>query len=197
MNDKELKEFIAKGYIHCRVIFEMAGNPKEHVEKTLRQYISAIKEDPSYIFLEEKYEPCEVGEDGIWSTFVEADIHTTDLEALNRLCFNMSPASVEIIEPESLTLTQKRVGEWYNDVLSKIHEIGVVLKNTNGENELLKVNINRLIRNCITLALNEPKTIEELGTKVGIDKEHLQPFIDAMLKEKNIIRENDKFKVNK
>lgn len=193
MKDKELKEFIAKGYVQVRVIFEMAGNPKEHVEGTLKKYLSAIKEDPSYIFLEEEYAPCEETDEGVWSTFVEADILVVNFEALNRLCFNMSPASVEIINPESIQLGQKQIGEWYNDLLSKIHEIGLTIKATTSENDLLKVNMNRLIRNCITLALYEPKTLEEISSKVGIDIAHLQPFIDAMIKEKSIILENGKY----
>ena len=40
MNDKEIKEHIASGSILIRGIFEMAGNPREHVEKTLKDYIN-------------------------------------------------------------------------------------------------------------------------------------------------------------
>ena len=197
MNEKERKELIAKGYLHCRVIFEMAGNPKEHVERTLRQYISAVEEDPDYVFLSKEYAPCEETNDGIWSTFVESDILIADLEKLNSLCFNLSPASIEIIEPESFPLGQKALTDWYNDLLTKIHEVGATVKNLNSESDLLKVNINRLIRNCVTLTLTEPKSVEEIGLKVGIDKEHLQPFIDAMLKEKNIRQDNGKYILNK
>ena len=39
MNEQELKELRDRERIICRVIFEMAGNPKEHVEKTLKDYI--------------------------------------------------------------------------------------------------------------------------------------------------------------
>lgn len=192
MKDKEIKEFIAKGHILCKVIFEMAGNPKEHVESTLKKYISAIKEDPNYIFMNEYLAPAEENE-GIWSTFFESDVLVSNFEKLNILCFNLTPASIEIIEPENFTFTQKEMTYWYNDLLSKLHEVSITLKNFTSENEMLKVNLNRAIRNSIVLSLTEPKTAEEISSKVGIDKEHIQPFIDALVKEKSIILEGNKY----
>lgn len=193
MKDKEIAELISKGHILCKIIFEMAGNPKEYVEESLKKYISKIKEDPSYIFMNEYYAPLEENE-GIWSTFLEADVLVSNFEKLNILCFNLSPASIEIIEPESFNLTQKDITYWYNDLLSKIHEISIGMKNLSSENDLLKINLNRSIRNCIILALNEPKNVDELISKVGIDKEHLQPFVDAMIKENTLLLEGNKYK---
>ena len=192
MKDKEIKDLIEKGHILCRVIFEMAGNPKEHVENTLKEYVKKIKEDPDYIFMNEEYEPAEEN-DGVWSTLLEADVLVTNFEKLNVLCFNLSPASIEIIEPENFALTQKNVTYWYNDLLSKIHEISATMKNLSGENELLKLNLNRAIKNCVVLSLTEPRTSEEISQKVGIDKTNLQPFIDALTKEKTIILDGNKY----
>lgn len=192
MNDKELKEFIGKGHILCRIIFEMAGNPKEHVEKTLKDYISKIKEDPDYVFMKEYMAPAEENEN-VWSTFYESEVLVTNLEKLNLLCFNLGPASVEILQPEQMTLSEKKLTEVYNDVISKIHEVSMAMKIINNDNELLKVNLNRAIRNCVVLSLNEPKTISEMSEKVGIDTEHLQPFVDAMLKEKSLVKDGEKY----
>jgi hypothetical protein len=192
MKDKEIKEFIAKGYILCKIIFEMAGNPKEYVETTLKKYVSAIKEDPNYIFMNEYYAPAEEN-DGIWSTILEADVLVANFEKLNILCFNLTPSSIEIIGPESFTITQKEMMYWYNDLLSKLHEISISLKNLSSENDLLKRNLNRAIRNSIILSLIEPKTANEISIKIGIDIEHLQPFLDALIKEKSIILETGKY----
>ena len=197
MNEKEIKDKITKGSILCKVVFQMAGNPKDYVENALNEYIRQVKVDPEYIFLKEHLEPCEEGEDGIWSTFLEADILIENFEKLNFLCFNLSPASIEIIEPAVFNIPDKQFTATYNDLISKIHEVGVVIKNLSSENELLKLNINRLIRNCVVISLTEQKTIDEIGTKIGIDKEHLEPFIEAMIKEKTIIKDGEKYKLNK
>jgi hypothetical protein len=196
MKDSEIQSLIDKGFVHCRVIFEMAGNPKEHVETTLKNYIKAIKEDPSYIFLEEFYAEPEENDDNVWSTFCEAEILIETLEKLNILCFNLGPASVEFLQPEKLELSEKRLGEIYNDLVAKIHEIGAAMKSLNSENELLKINLSRLIRNSIKLSLDESKTVEEISEKVGIDAQNLKPFIELMLKEKEIVKNGEKYQKN-
>ena len=195
MNDREVKDLIAKGHILCRVIFEMAGSPKEHVEETLKRYIASIKEDPAYIFLKDYTAPCEE-RDGVWSTFTESDILVANFEKLNLMCFNLGPASIEITAPEHFDHTAKNMTDWYNDLTSKLHEVSAVVKSLTSENDLLKVNLNRSIRNCVILALPEPKTAEELVLKVGIDKEHLQPFLDAMVREKFVVLEDNKYILN-
>jgi hypothetical protein len=195
MNDKELNEFISKGYVLCRVIFEMAGNPKEHIEKTLRNYINNIKEDPDYIFIKEYNAPCEEM-DGVWSTFNESEILVANFEKLNILCFNLSPASIEILRPESITITHKKLGEWYNDLLSKIHEVGITVKNLTGEGDLLKVNLSRSIKNCVILALDAPKSAAAVAERVGIDAEHLQPFLDSMIKDKILVKDGENYRKN-
>jgi predicted transcriptional regulator len=49
----------------------------------------------------------------------------------------------------------------------------------------------------VILALAEPKSAEEMAIKVGIDKEHLQPFLEAMVREKSIILDNNRYIMNK
>jgi len=192
MNDRELKELRDKERVICRVIFEMAGNPKDHVEKTLKEYIKKIKEDPNYVFTKEYMSPAEET-DGIWSLFYESEIIMTSLDKLNLLCFNLSPASVEIIHPENMTLSDKKLTDIYTDFASKLHEVGIALKSATNENDLLKINLSRAIRNCVVLALNEPKTIDEIAEKVGIDTEHIQPFLEALIKEKSLVKDGEKY----
>jgi hypothetical protein len=193
MKDSELKALIDKGYVLCRIIFEMAGNPKEHVEKTFKEYIKAVKEDPEYIFTKEYMSPPEERDDGVWSMFYESEVVIASLEKLSILCLNLGPASIEILQPEQMTLTDKKLTEIYNDFASKLHEIGIVVKNVSGENEVLKINLNRAIRNCVVLALIEPKTASEIAEKVGVDAENLQPFLDAMVREKSLVKDGEKY----
>ena len=55
MNDKEIRTKIDEGWIRSIVIIEMVGKPKEHVEETLRSYMSTIKEDKDLAVLKEDY----------------------------------------------------------------------------------------------------------------------------------------------
>ena len=50
-----VKEKLDAGYIQCRVIIELVGKPKEHIEKTLRSYVEKIKQNENYDVLEQEY----------------------------------------------------------------------------------------------------------------------------------------------
>ncbi len=65
----KIKQKIEEGWIHCVFIIEMLGKPKEHLEKTLKGYIIALKKDKKVKILKEEYaEPekdkgCYVGQE--------------------------------------------------------------------------------------------------------------------------------------
>ena len=44
-----------KNYIRFKTIIEILGQPKEHVEKSLREYVKKIKEDSELMVLKEYY----------------------------------------------------------------------------------------------------------------------------------------------
>jgi hypothetical protein len=181
--------------IVARIVFEIVGNPKKHVVDSLHNYLERIKADPTIVWSDEFI--AEANEqDGVWSTFAEATVTVKGLEKLNWLCVNFSPASVEIIEPAHLTITDKNITDWLNDLLSRIHEIGIQAKNVNAENELLKINMNNLIRNSIIIVLKQGKSLgaKEIAQELGIgDASVLQPFFDAMKKEERIAQKDDQY----
>ena len=42
-------------HIRCRIIIEVLGKPKEHVENALKEYIEHIKQDSELVILNEEY----------------------------------------------------------------------------------------------------------------------------------------------
>ena len=42
-------------HIRCRIIIEVLGKPKEHVENAIKDYIEHIKEDSELVVLNEEY----------------------------------------------------------------------------------------------------------------------------------------------
>ena len=42
-------------HIRCRTIIEVLGKPKEHVEKSIKDYIEHIKKDSELVILNEEY----------------------------------------------------------------------------------------------------------------------------------------------
>lgn len=193
MKSKEIKQHIEAGFLHTDVIFEIIGQPKEHVKNTMKAYIENIKQEPGIIIDEEEYEPVDEVEKGIFSTVAEVKMLIESFEKLTWLCINFSPASIEILAPDNKEISQKELTHWLNDFLSKMHEIGVVQKTVQSQNQGLIRNFNAMTRNAIILALGEPKTLEEISKKIGMGKEHAEKFLEALIKENKVNKEKNKY----
>ncbi|MBU1976279.1 MAG: helix-turn-helix domain-containing protein [Nanoarchaeota archaeon] len=192
MDKKQIKEAIEKGYIRVHVMFEVVGNPKAHVEKAIKTYIAEIKKDPQILVFKEEYaEPVE--KDKLWSTFCEADLMVLGLEKLNWLCINYTPASIELIEPDTLTYRNKDLTIWANDLLSKLHEIGIITKSLNQKNKYLEKNISMVIRNCILALVEEDKTVKQISKALGLSEKNIQQFLNALDAEGKIKKKGTKY----
>src|SRR5687767_13589124 len=99
MKDSQIREHIAKGWIRAIITFEVVGKPKEHVERSLGEYIDNVKKDERVIFLKEDREEAIEHEDGMFSTFSESEMLVKGLDTFTWLCINFSPASIEVLEP--------------------------------------------------------------------------------------------------
>jgi len=124
--------------ILARIILEIVGAPKDHVEKVLKLVMDKIeKEQGVKIINGEVFEAKEI-KDKLFSSFAEAEL---ELESTNKLldfCFDYMPSSIEILSPTKLSLGAENLGNILNDMLAKLHKYDLVLKNIHAENILLK-----------------------------------------------------------
>lgn len=193
MTKINVKKLIEEGQIRISVIFEVIGQPKEHIEKTLKAYIETIKTDKEIQFLTEEYEPAEEVDKNVFSAIAETELLVKNLEKITWLAMNFSPASIEIIEPAEFKIPQKDITNWLNDLLSKLHEIGAMRKSDQGQLEGLIRNFNSMTRNAIILSLREARTVDQIGKKIGMNKEHTEKFLEALIKEKRIRKEKNNY----
>src|SRR3989338_6049059 len=89
-----------KTHLRCKIIIEILGKPKEHVEKTIRDYVETIKKDSGFIVMNSDFADADEKEGGLWASFVELDIVIKGLPKLIAFCFDYMPSSVEILKPE-------------------------------------------------------------------------------------------------
>lgn len=193
MKEKEIKEYLEKGYIRVSVIFEVVGKPQKHVEETIKAYITNIKTNQEIKVIKEEYEPAEDAGDDLFSTVAEVEMMLENMEKLTWLAINFSPASIEVIEPATLTIEQKEITHWMNDLLSRLHEMGMIQKAVRSQSETLIRNFNSMTRNAILLVLREGAEIDAISKKIGMNNEHTQKFLDALIKEKKIKKEGNSF----
>ena len=113
--------------IKVRTIIEIVGKPKEHVEKTMEKVVELITKNEEFkLVSHETREPKEVK--NLWSSFTEFVINFSSLDVLSNFCFEFMPSSVEIEEPEKISMNSKEIENLLNDILSKIHQYDMVLK---------------------------------------------------------------------
>lgn len=182
MNKKEIKAAVEAGQIHCRIMFQVVGAPKEHVEQTLKSYIATIESGKEYTIIDADYSPAEK-EDQFFSAFVDVDMLVKNPDALTELCFNYMPSSIEFIDPKEVIYKRKQLDSWFNDLLAKLHEISMLSKQVAAQNKTVVTNMNNLIKNAIVFGTEHGKTVAEIAKSLGMSTQNLEPFFKALIKE--------------
>ena len=178
-------------HIRCKTIIEVLGKPKEHVENAIKDYIEHIKEDSELVILNEEYsESKEQGK--LWSKFVELDLVIKGTKKLISFCFEYMPSSIEVLKPEHLIMTNHELSNFLNDLQARLHNVDMIVKQLRAENDFLKHNMNAIIHNTIMICLKVSRlSLEQLSQVTGVDKKELEPYVEKMLKESKIIKDND------
>ena len=71
MEQREINEYLEKGYIHVRAIVEVVGKPKEYVEDAINKHLEKIRKKFIIIF-EDTAKASE--EESFFSTFSEIEL---------------------------------------------------------------------------------------------------------------------------
>jgi len=194
MKSKEIKAHVEQGYIHINVLFEVVGNPKEHIELMIKKVLEGIKNNKGIKIIKEDYGEAEDAGEGLWGIFCESELLIKDLNLLSWIAFNFSPASIEIMAPKQVTMKDKDLTDFMGEFLSSIHQNNMASIKAKSEAKGLLINFNALMRNTIIIALgNNEKTAEELSKLVGIDEKGSKSFLEAMIKEKVLIKKGNKY----
>jgi len=196
MKDSEIKAKLQKGWIRTIITFEVVGRPAEHVTDALAKYMANIKRDERIIIIQEETESPIEHEDGMFSTFCEADMLVQNLEVFTWLCINFSPASIEILEPTKLEIDGREITNWLNDLLAKVHEVGMNHRAAIAVKDHLTIAMNQLIKNALLLSLRQgPRTEKQLETDTGIQHEQLKPFLDHLVEKKQVVFERGAYRI--
>jgi len=179
-----------KTHIRCKIIIEVLGKPKEHVEKALRGYIENIKDDSDLIILKEEFAKPEQKEE-LWATFAELEMVVKGIPKLIAFCFDYMPSSVQILKPEHFSLNRSAIEDFINDLQAKLHQVDMVAKKLRNENDFLRKNMNTTVKNLILISLvSENLDKEKLAKITGIKDKEIKIFLDNLIGENRIVEEN-------
>jgi len=202
MEKQEIESWVNQGYLHTRVILEVIGKPQEYVQNSMDQYVEQIiKSENIKIISKEVAETKkqevasgskEGGTEEAWSTFAEIEFLIKGISKLVGFCFDYMPSSIEILAPERVVFTHHTITDFVNDLQAKLHKMDTVLKNQNNENQFLKKNMHFIIQNLVLTSLSGKKMDKEKLAKVtGIPEEGLKTFIEGLIKENRIKKEEN------
>lgn len=125
--------------IKTKIINEVLGSPKEHVENTMKLLIDNMKKNGNLKFNSENiFEAVKLENNPLYSSFAELEIEFEALESLVGFCFDYMPSSIEILEPSELKLGAISLSELFNELMARLHNNEMLLRNALAELSLLK-----------------------------------------------------------
>ena len=75
-----------------RAIIEVLGRPKEHIEKSLKEYLDNLKQNKNYKVISEEIAEVKKQEgQELWVVFAELEIKTSQVDSLISFCFDYMP----------------------------------------------------------------------------------------------------------
>ena len=200
VKENEFNEFIKDidlkkekvGKILSRMIIQIAGAPEDHINKTIRAYLDKIRDVENYKVVSQKIYNAEkdVDTEKIFVAFAEIDILFENVSDLASFCFDTLPASIEILEPQSLNFESRDFVDFMNDIMAKMHNVNKAVETVGAENRILQQNSQALLENFFILSLKQNnKNINELSKEIGISEEQIKPLLGG-LEEKGLIKYN-------
>ncbi len=188
----QIREKVEQGGIGARIVLEVLGKPKEHVDETIKLLLGRLKEEETISVNQVKLADTIEIEGGMFSNFAEIELVADNLSGLVGLCFYYMPASIEITEPEELRLSASSMTNFYNDLLAKLHNVDMVAKNLRAENEVHKTTMGKLLRSSIVALVKQKKTAKEIADLLIIPADQCENILHH-LQEEGLVKKVGKY----
>lgn len=180
--------------VRARLIIEMLGSPKQHVEKTLKDYIAKLRTDKTVQVLKEDYADAETREGGLFAIFVELELWFKDVYHLLAFCFDAMPSSVEVLEPRELKIEASELQNLLNDLQARLHTVDLALKEMKATLSVVDKNAVNVLRNFVIFALaSGEKSPEELAKVIGLQAHNIQSYLDNLVQDNRIKKVGTKY----
>ncbi len=107
--------------IEARFILEAQGNIKSYVENALKELVEKIKGMKGAEVFDEKWEPTEKLDEGMFSSLVDLGVRCDNVEVFFGIILGFGPSAVVIQKPEKLEITMGELQNVSNDVINLLH----------------------------------------------------------------------------
>ncbi len=183
MKQSEIKDLLDDGYIQVKILFEVIGNPKEHIDKTIQLLKGQIEKEDGVKIIESEIGPAEETEKGLFGAFLEAEMLVKNFYRLSYLAFNYMPANIDIMAPSKFTFKDSDMTDFFADTLALLHETNARHVDSANKVKGLQMNFNALLQNSVALMLSDKSLpAETIGEPLGLKTEHVTPYLEDMVK---------------
>ena len=164
----------------------------------MKGYIEKIKKDERYKVSREEFAEVKKQESDLWATFTELEMEIKNVQDLISFCFDYMPSIIEVLKPVKITLSDKGFSDFFNDLQARLHQVDMIAKQVKLENDSLKMNMGKLLRNYLTILLGkESLTLEQLSKFTGVVEEKLGDYLDNLIDEGLVKMEKGAYSLNK
>ena len=128
-----------KPAVTIKAILELMGSPEEHVNKTMDMIIEKLNASKDFDVITSKVSDTTSIEDRpFWSKFVDLELGFKNMDDVTGFCFDFMPSSIEVVEPVSFNFKKDILDNLWNDLIARIHQYDMMLKNMHAENKVMK-----------------------------------------------------------
>ena len=132
--------------IKAIMILEILGRPPEHLKSSLEDHINKMNSEKGVEVTNKKiHEPTQAKEnEKFYTTFAEVEVEVNSISLLTSLMFKYMPANVEVVEPETIALTNNGWGEILSEITRKLHGYDEVARMLQNEKNILEKKLKEL-----------------------------------------------------
>ena len=152
LNNNERKK------INAVMILEVIGKPPEHLTETLNKLVGQINEEKSVVVKNKKINKpvlMKTNQDTskktlaeqqkFYTSFSEVEVEVEEILHLAMLMFKYMPAHIEIVSPESISMTNNSLNEILNELTRRLHGYDEIARVIQMEKSILEKKLKRVL----------------------------------------------------
>jgi hypothetical protein len=136
-----------KEKIRAMLIIEVIGKPPEHLTKTLEEMAKNINDEKGVKMIEKKIKDSVLMKDqkDFYINFAEIEVELEDIMYLAMLMFKYMPAHIELISPQSISLSNGEFGEILSEIVRRLHGYDEVARVIQTEKVILEKKLKEIL----------------------------------------------------
>ncbi len=161
-----------KPKISATLVFEAIGKPPEYVEQALQKISDLMKQENGVEVVDFKIHKAQEMEKnpGFYSTFSEVEVKVDEMMYLTILVFKYMPAHIEVVTPESITMSNSGWSDVLSEITRRLHGYDEVARVIQNERAILEKKLRELMEEKNKSSEKKVEKSQKKTTKKTIKK---------------------------